>query len=85
MRKSFKVAISLPKDDFEKIEGIRRKMGIGRSAVIDKAIRFWLEWMEREKLIKQYEEGYRKKPESTQEIRAMEKAAAEAFQEENLE
>jgi hypothetical protein len=36
-------------------------------------------------MIKRYEEGYRKKPESIQEIEAFEKAAADAFREEGLQ
>ncbi len=84
MRKTLKIAISLPKEDFDEIEKIRKSFGFQRSAVIDKAIRFWLRHLNQEKLIKRYEEGYRKKPESIQETKAMEKAAAEAFKEEDL-
>lgn len=82
MANTLKIAVSLPKEDFYKIEKIRKKLGFGRSAIIDKAIRFWLGRMEKEALIKRYQEGYRHKPESIQEIKAMEKAAAEAFGEE---
>jgi len=85
MRNTLKIAISLPKEDFYKLEQIRKKLGFGRSAIIDKAIRFWLGYREQEELIKRYQEGYRKKPESVQEIQAMEQAAAEAFKEENLQ
>lgn len=84
MRNTLKIAISLPKEDFYKIERIRRKLGFGRSTIIDKAIRFWLRRLEQEELIKSYQEGYRKKPESIQEIKAMEKLQAEAFKEEGL-
>jgi len=84
MQNSLKIAISIPKEDFEKIEALRHKMKIGRSALVDKAIRFWLDSIEREKLIREYEEGYRNRPESIGEVKAMEKAAAEAFQEEAL-
>ena len=85
MRNTLKIAISLPKEDFYKLEQIRKKLGFDRSNIIDKAIRFWLDYREREELIKRYQEGYRKKPESVQEIQAMEQAAAEAFKEENLQ
>lgn len=79
MQHSCKIAISLPKDNFQKIEQMRHKMGIGRSAVIDKAICFWLEWVEQEELIKRYEEGYRKKPEKVVDLRAFEKAQLEVL------
>ena len=85
MRNTLKIAISLPKEDFYKLEQIRKKLGFGRSTIIDKAIRFWLGYREQEELIKRYQEGYRKKPESLEEIGAMEQAAAEAFKEENLQ
>lgn len=84
MRNTLKIAISLPKEDFLKIEQIRKKLGFGRSAIIDKAIRFWLSYKEKEGLIRRYRKGYRESPENTQEVEAFEKAAAEAFGEEGL-
>lgn len=81
MLKTSKIAISLPTDDFEKIERIRKKRGLQRSAVIDEAIRFWLASLEDEQMVKQYEEGYRRKPESADELKAMEEASAKAFEE----
>jgi metal-responsive CopG/Arc/MetJ family transcriptional regulator len=85
MRNTLKIAISLPKEDFYKLEQIRKKLGFGRSTIIGKAIRFWLGYREKEELIKRYQEGYRKNPESIQEMQAMEKASAEAFREEELQ
>ncbi len=84
MQNSFKIAISLPKKDYIEIEKIRKKTGLARSAIIDQAIRFWLKRKNIDKMIRRYEAGYKKKPESMQETRAMERAAAEAFQEEGL-
>jgi metal-responsive CopG/Arc/MetJ family transcriptional regulator len=84
MLRTTKVAISLPKDDFKRIEEIRKELGVERSAIIDMAIRFWLKSIEEEKMIRQYEQGYQKKPESLEEIKAMERASAEAFEEEGL-
>jgi len=85
MRNTLKIAISLPKEDYYKLEQVRKKLGFGRSTIIDKAIRFWLGYREREELIKRYQEGYKKKPESIQEIEAFEKASAEAFKSEDLQ
>lgn len=84
MIRTAKIAISLPKDDVMRIEKIRKKLGIQRSAVIDMAIRFWLNDIEERKLIRQYEEGYRRRPESLSEIKAFETMAADAFEEEGL-
>lgn len=85
MLKTFKFAVSLPKDDFAQIENIRKKLKLQRSAIIDTAIRFWLENFKKEELIRKYEEGYKKNPESLNEIIAMEQEAAAAFKEENTE
>lgn len=84
MRRTEKIAISLPREDFEAVERVRKKMGFERSAVIDKAIRFWLNSLEQKEFVQRYIEGYRKKPEDIQELIAMEVAAAEAVEEENL-
>ncbi|MCK4881821.1 MAG: hypothetical protein KAS92_02225 [Candidatus Omnitrophica bacterium] len=85
MLKTSKIAISLPTEDFNKIEKIRKKLGLQRSAVIDKAIRFWLDSIEEERLVKQYEAGYRNNPEVIEEIKAMEQASADAFGEDGWE
>ncbi len=84
MVKFSKIAISLPKNDFLRIEKVRKELGIQRSAIIDLAICFWLDNMEKTKMIKQYEEGYKNKPESVDEIKAFEQLSAEAFKEEGL-
>ena len=82
MLKTSKIAISLPKEDFQKIEHIRKSLGLQRSTIIDKAIKFWLKSIEKEEMIRKYEEGYRKTPESIEEIKAQELASAQAFSEE---
>ena len=82
MIKSSKIAISLPTENFKRVEKIRKELGIERSAAIDIAIRFWLDNMEKQKMIKQYEEGYLRHPESTDEIKAMEELSADALKEE---
>ncbi len=85
MRNTLKVAISLPKEDYNRLERLRRQLGFGRSAIIDKAIRFWLDYRDKAESIKRYQEGYRKNPEVIQEAEGMERAAAEAFRQEGLQ
>jgi len=85
MIKAAKIAISLPKENLKKIERLRKKMGLERSAFIDKAVCFWIRAMEKQEMIKAYEEGYRNQPESVDEIKAMENLAADAFKEEGLQ
>ena len=74
-----KIAITLPRKNFLSLETLRRKLGSSRSALIDEAIKFWLNRREEEALIRQYEEGYRKNPESVMHLRALEKAEAETL------
>ncbi len=82
MIKSTKIAISLPVEDLKRIEQIRRESGAQRSALIDEAIRFWLNNRDKEKMIAQYEAGYRHRPESVDEVKALEELSADACAEE---
>ncbi len=77
-----KVAISMPKEVFRSIEQARRELKMPRSAAIVKAVRVWLRQREKEKLIRQYVEGYRKYPEkvSPAEAKARMRIAAMTFQ-----
>ncbi|MBI1884130.1 MAG: ribbon-helix-helix protein, CopG family [Chlamydiae bacterium] len=42
MQRTIKIAISLPREDFERIEKLRKRAKVERSTVIDRAIRFAL-------------------------------------------
>ncbi len=84
MIKATKIAISLPIEDLARIEKIRKESGIQRSSLIDTAIRFWLDNRDKQKMVEQYEAGYRHHPESIDEIKAMEQLSADAFAEEGL-
>ena len=84
MIKSTKIAISLPTEDLNRIEKIRKESGFQRSLLIYTAIRFWLDNRDKQAMVEQYEEGYRRKPESVDEIKAMEELSADAFKEEGL-
>ena len=78
-----KVAVSLPKGRFKTLEDIRHKLSISRSALVDEALRFWLESRKKEELIRRYEEGYIRKPESADELRAFESAQLKALPKED--
>ena len=79
MQNVAKIAISLRDDDFRELEKERRKVGIGRSAIVGQAIRFWLEQRKKEEMIRRYEEGYRRKPERVFELKGLEKAELEVL------
>ena len=70
--KAVKVAISLPKEDFKLLEAIRKRIGISRSALIDRAIRSWLAKQEEKEMVRQYIEGYKRHPETPEEIKELE-------------
>lgn len=85
MIKQSKIAISLPHEHLKRVEKMRKELGLKRSTFIDRAISFWLDSLEEKKLIKQYEEGYQKQPESLEEIKVTGQLSAEAFKAEGLE
>lgn len=70
-----KVAVSLPGDLYSAIERARKKSGKSRSAVMQDALRHWLRGQQQSSLIRQYESGYQRKPESQREVKAAEAAA----------
>ena len=70
-----KVAVSLPDNLYRAVEQARKKSGKSRSAVMQDALHHWLRQQEQAVLIREYEVGYQKKPESKQEIKAAEASA----------
>jgi len=66
--RTVKVAISLPKEEFDAVERLRQELGLSRSALIARALRAWLEERSEEQQIRRYLEGYRRNPESEKEI-----------------
>ena len=67
--KAVKFAISIPEEEFEEIEAIRRKKKISRSKLISEALKLLTKKRKMERLIKEYEEGYRKIPEKPLEVK----------------
>lgn len=80
--KAVKFAVSIPEDDYRELEEIRKQERLSRSGVVAEAIRLFKEFREKEKLIRQYEEGYRKRPEIMAEIERWEKVSMETFSKE---
>jgi len=75
-----KVAVSLPTDLFRAVE--RARKGATRSAVFQEALRLWLRRKEQAFLIGEYEAGYRRSPETKEEVRAAQAAALRVLSEE---
>jgi metal-responsive CopG/Arc/MetJ family transcriptional regulator len=82
MSRAVKFAISIPNEDFKELEAYRKKNRMSRSRLVREAISLWKKSREMEKLIKNYEDGYRRVPENPQEIRAWEKASLASFSQE---
>ncbi len=76
-----KVAVSIPNDLFRAVEAARRKRGQSRSAVVQEALRLWVKREAEALLVREYEAGYRRKPESRREIEAAQAAALRALSE----
>lgn len=82
MHTTVKVAVSLPKAQFRVAEKRRRLLHVSRSAMVREALHQWLKAAEEQEASRQYLEGYRRHPQSPQEIDVMERAAAEALKHE---
>jgi metal-responsive CopG/Arc/MetJ family transcriptional regulator len=67
-RSAAKIAVSLPDELYRALEGARRRTGKSRSAVVQEAVREWLRRQAHGDLVREYEEGYRRSPESTDDL-----------------
>ena len=85
MANAEKIAISLPRATVRRIERLRRRSGQSRSALIRQAVERLFRDQEEATRILRYQEGYRKTPETPQEIAAAESAAAELLSQEPWE
>lgn len=74
-RVATKVAVSIPDDLYRAIEKARRRSGKSRSAVMQDALRHWLHHRAQVALVREYEAGYRRRPESRREVKAAQAAA----------
>src|SRR3989442_12704877 len=74
-RVATKVAVSIPEDLYRAVEKARRKHGKSRSAIMQDALRHWLRQQAEEVLVREYEAGDRRMPESRREIEAAHAAA----------
>ncbi len=70
-----KVAVSIPSSLYQAVERARKGSGKSRSAVVQDALRNWLDSQAHAALVREYEAGYRRKPEGRREIKAAEAAA----------
>ena len=76
---AMKIAVSIPADLSQAIERARKKTRQSRSAVIQDALRYWLKHQAEAALVREYETGYRKMPETRREVKAAQAAAVRLF------
>ena len=79
MSKSVKFAVSIPGSEFKELEALRKKKGLNRSEFIREAIKLWREEKDKKRLVRVYEEGYKRVPENLAAIEVWEKASLSAF------
>ncbi|NQS88479.1 ribbon-helix-helix protein, CopG family [Patescibacteria group bacterium] len=79
MPRVVKFAISIPEEDFKKLEVLRQKEELTRSKAVLQAVKLWEESKSMEEFIRKYEEGYKKFPEVMEERVAWEKASLTAL------
>jgi metal-responsive CopG/Arc/MetJ family transcriptional regulator len=70
-----KVAVSIPSGLYRAVERVRKVSGQSRSAVIQDALRHWLDAQTQAVLVREYQAGYRRNPEGRREIKAAQAAA----------
>ena len=63
-----KVAITVPTELFRELEGARKRLAQTRSAAVQEALRHWLKGHRAATLAREYEAGYRRKPETQREV-----------------
>jgi len=85
MSETKKIAISIPNDLAKKVESLRKISGESRSAFISRAIKKMTRERERKEQIAKYQEGYRKHPESKEEIAFAKATSARILAEEPWE
>ena len=85
MRRSGKLAVSLPGTLLAAVEELRKETGESRSSFFQRAVRHLIQDREHRRRVHQYVEGYRARPESKAEIAAAEASATRLLAEEPWE
>jgi len=79
MGKTVKFAVSIPGSEFKELESLRKRKGMNRSEFIGETLRVWKEEREKKRLVKAYEDGYKRIPEDLVSAEAWEKASLSSF------
>jgi metal-responsive CopG/Arc/MetJ family transcriptional regulator len=85
MPKTAKVAISLPQDILNDVEKERKARGESRSEFFRHAVKNYLHGKKESAAVREYISGYRKMPESSEELGALEQFSLAALSGESWE
>lgn len=77
-----KVAVSIPAPLYRALERARKRARKSRSAVLQEALRDWLRRGVQAELVRDYEAGYRARPEGTRDVEAALATAAALLRDE---
>jgi metal-responsive CopG/Arc/MetJ family transcriptional regulator len=70
MSAAVKIAVTVPAQLYKAMESARKRLARTRSAIVQEALRHWLRQQAQAALVREYEQGYRRKPETKHEIDA---------------
>jgi len=70
MPSAVKIAVTVPAQLYKAVESARKQQARTRSAIVQEALRHWLRQQANAALVREYERGYRRKPEAKREIDA---------------
>ncbi len=76
MKRTAKVAVSLPTETLRRLDRESRRLKQTRSAVVTRAVQAWLDQQEISEQDREYVEGYLRRPEGTAEALATAATAA---------
>ncbi len=83
MPSAVKIAVTVPAPLYKAMETARKRQARTRSAVVQEALRHWLRQQAHATLVREYEEGYRRRPETKGEIDAAMATAIGLLQDED--
>lgn len=78
-----KLSTSLPAEQFREIERVRKKLGMGRSEIVQEALTLWLSTRQRDARVPQYLAGYVNVPDDARDAGAFVEAWAQGIAKED--
>jgi len=77
-----RLTVTIPHEEYERIEQEKKKKGVNRSAVVQEIIKFFFAKEDEQFKIKKYVDGYKKIPEKTNYMAQLEQVQFETLDEE---